>query len=106
MNILKMAREGLRRDLTTALHKAVARREPVRHPGLRVKTNGDFTICQSDGPAGAAKPRRDCRSRTCFWSFSRKRRRRTSSSRRRPPPSMQARLPSRTPRTPMRASRR
>ncbi len=43
MNILKMAREGLRRDLTTALHKAVAIREPVRHPGLRVKTNGDFT---------------------------------------------------------------
>jgi two-component system CheB/CheR fusion protein len=43
MNILKMAREGLRRDLTTALHKAVATREPVRHPGLQVKTNGDFT---------------------------------------------------------------
>ena len=43
VNILKMAREGLRRDLTTALHKAVAIREPVRHPGLRVKTNGDFT---------------------------------------------------------------
>jgi two-component system CheB/CheR fusion protein len=43
MNILKMAREGLRRELTTALHKAVASREPVRHPGLRVKTNGDFT---------------------------------------------------------------
>jgi two-component system CheB/CheR fusion protein len=43
VNILKMAREGLRRDLTTALHKAVATGEPVRHPGLRVKTNGDFT---------------------------------------------------------------
>jgi two-component system, chemotaxis family, CheB/CheR fusion protein len=43
MNILKMARDGLRRDLTTALHKAVARQQPVRHPGLRVKTNGDFT---------------------------------------------------------------
>jgi two-component system CheB/CheR fusion protein len=43
VNILKMAREGLRRDLTTALHKAVATRESVRHPGLRVKTNGDFT---------------------------------------------------------------
>jgi two-component system CheB/CheR fusion protein len=43
MNILKMAREGLRRDLTTALHKAVAVGEPVHHPGLRVKTNGDFT---------------------------------------------------------------
>jgi two-component system, chemotaxis family, CheB/CheR fusion protein len=43
MNILKMAREGLRRELTTALRKAVAVKEPVRHPGLRVKTNGDFT---------------------------------------------------------------
>ena len=43
MNILKMAREGLRRNLTTALHKAVASQQPVRHPGLRVKTNGDFT---------------------------------------------------------------
>ena len=44
MNILKMAREGLRRELTAALHKAVTLKEPVRHPGLRVKTNGDFTI--------------------------------------------------------------
>jgi two-component system CheB/CheR fusion protein len=43
MNILKMAREGLRRDLTAALHKAVTLRELVRHPGVRVKTNGDFT---------------------------------------------------------------
>jgi two-component system CheB/CheR fusion protein len=43
MNILKMAREGLRRELTTAFHKAVASRDAVRHPGLRVKTNGDFT---------------------------------------------------------------
>jgi two-component system CheB/CheR fusion protein len=41
LNILKMAREGLRRDLTTALHQAVAHKEPVRHPGVRVKTNGD-----------------------------------------------------------------
>jgi two-component system CheB/CheR fusion protein len=42
-NILKMAREGLHRDLTTALHKASQTREPVLCPGLRVKTNGDFT---------------------------------------------------------------
>ena len=41
-NILKMAREGLRRDLTTALHKALQTRETVCSPGLRVKTNGDF----------------------------------------------------------------
>ena len=44
MNILKMARQGLGRELTTALHKAVALKGPVRHPGLRVKTNGDFTL--------------------------------------------------------------
>ena len=44
MNILKMAREGLRPDLTTALHKSVVLKGPVRHPGLRIKTNGDFTI--------------------------------------------------------------
>ncbi len=43
MNILKMAREGLRRELTTAVLKAVASKGPVRHPRVRVKTNGDFT---------------------------------------------------------------
>ncbi|MEI7646124.1 MAG: chemotaxis protein CheB [Chloroflexales bacterium] len=43
MHILAMAREGLRRDLFTALHRAVALREVVRYPGLRVRTNGDFT---------------------------------------------------------------
>jgi two-component system, chemotaxis family, CheB/CheR fusion protein len=42
-NILKMAREGLARELTTALHKAASAKEIVRCPGLRVKTNGDFT---------------------------------------------------------------
>jgi len=42
-NILKMAREGLRRDLTMALHKATGTRETVRCPGLRVKTNGHIT---------------------------------------------------------------
>ena len=42
-NILKMAREGLRRDLTTALHQAATTQEIMRHVGLRVKTNGDFT---------------------------------------------------------------
>ncbi|MBN1652531.1 MAG: PAS domain-containing protein [Deltaproteobacteria bacterium] len=40
-NILKMAREGLRRDLTTALYKTAAGQEVVRCPGLRVKSNGD-----------------------------------------------------------------
>ena len=43
-NMLKMAREGLRRDLTVSLHKAAASRDTVRVPGLRVKTNGHFTL--------------------------------------------------------------
>ncbi len=42
-NILKMAREGLKRDLTAALHRAAGTREIVHCPGLRVKTNGDFS---------------------------------------------------------------
>ena len=42
-NILQMAREGLRRDLITALHKAMATEETICYPALRVKTNGDFT---------------------------------------------------------------
>ena len=41
-NILKMAREGLRHELTKALHKAVSINEIVHHPGLRIKTNGQF----------------------------------------------------------------
>ena len=41
-NILSMAREGLRRELATALHKAAAMGEIVVARGLRVKTNGHF----------------------------------------------------------------
>lgn len=43
-NILKMAREGLRRTLTTSLHKAVLTNQVVHSPGLQVKTNGHFTL--------------------------------------------------------------
>jgi two-component system CheB/CheR fusion protein len=54
MNICKMARDGLRSDLTTALHRAVTQRAPVRHTGLRVKANGDFMIVNlTVKPAGA-----------------------------------------------------
>jgi two-component system, chemotaxis family, CheB/CheR fusion protein len=42
-NILKMAREGLRRDLIAALRKVSAGGQMVRCPNLRVKNNGDFT---------------------------------------------------------------
>ena len=43
MNIFMMAREGLRRDLTVALHTASSRRQSVRHPGVQVKSNGGYT---------------------------------------------------------------
>ena len=43
MSILKMAREGLKRDLTTALHSAVKYKKPIERHGLKVKTNGDFS---------------------------------------------------------------
>ena len=38
-NILKMAREGLRRDLTTVLYKAASTKERTRAFNLRVKTD-------------------------------------------------------------------
>jgi two-component system CheB/CheR fusion protein len=41
-NVLTMAREGLRRDLTSALHRAVANAEPVHVNGVKVRTNGSF----------------------------------------------------------------
>ena len=43
-NILKMAREGLRHELSITLHKAAGTKDVVRCPGLRVKTNGAFTM--------------------------------------------------------------
>jgi two-component system CheB/CheR fusion protein len=57
-NILKMAREGLRRDLTTTLHKASNTREVVQVSGLQVRTNGHFStinlsVCPvTTAPAG------------------------------------------------------
>ena len=40
LNIFKMAREGLRGDLTIALHRAVSTGTVSRHSGLTVKTEG------------------------------------------------------------------
>ena len=63
MNILKMAREGLREELGIDLYKAVVHKEPVFHPGLRVNTNGDFTIVNmvvrsvAAGPETASEPK-------------------------------------------------
>ncbi len=59
-NIIKMAREGLRRELTNALHKAVHTNESVRCPNLRVKTNGHFTsvnltVCPAAAHAESAQ---------------------------------------------------
>ena len=43
VNILKMARDGLRYELTTTLHRAASRQETIRREGLRVSTNGGST---------------------------------------------------------------
>ncbi len=43
-NILKMAREGLRHDLTVTLHKAAGAQMTMRAPNLRVKTNGHYSM--------------------------------------------------------------
>jgi len=43
-NLLKMARQGLQRDLTTALHKSATQKEPISRKGLKVKTNGGFSL--------------------------------------------------------------
>ena len=43
-NILKMAREGLRHEITIALNKATHTKEIVYIAHLRVKTNGDFSM--------------------------------------------------------------
>jgi len=62
MNILKMAREGLRRELASALRRAAAHKESVRCPGLRVKTNGEFSTVNltvqpvAAGPDAAVAP--------------------------------------------------
>ncbi len=42
-NILKMSREGLRRDLTSTLLAAVKTKATVRYAGINVRTNGHFT---------------------------------------------------------------
>jgi two-component system CheB/CheR fusion protein len=40
LNVLDMAREGLRRPLTTALHQVVSRKSAVHYNGIRVAPNG------------------------------------------------------------------
>ncbi|MDZ7794569.1 MAG: chemotaxis protein CheB [Spirochaetia bacterium] len=61
-NILKMAREGLRHELTMALRKVVQEGGTIRRPGLRVKTNDHFSpvnlsICPAaDTSDGTSSP--------------------------------------------------
>jgi two-component system CheB/CheR fusion protein len=43
LNVLGMAREGLRHDLTLAMREVVGGQKPVRRPGLRVQTTGSRT---------------------------------------------------------------
>jgi two-component system CheB/CheR fusion protein len=57
-NIIKMAREGLRRDLTLALRKASSGAGKILRPRLRVRTNSHFTmvdlsVSQVSGRTGA-----------------------------------------------------
>jgi two-component system CheB/CheR fusion protein len=57
VNILRMAREGLKRELTAAIRRVAARKEPVSYQGLQVKANGgtitvDLTVrLFEEGPA-------------------------------------------------------
>jgi two-component system, chemotaxis family, CheB/CheR fusion protein len=56
-NLIRMAREGLKTELATALHTAIARQEIVHRLGLQVKTNGDYqsinlTVQPVSGPPG------------------------------------------------------
>ena len=43
LNILEMAREGLRLELPSALRRAVLEKGEVVHEGVRVKTNGSYS---------------------------------------------------------------
>jgi two-component system CheB/CheR fusion protein len=61
MNLLAMAREGLRPALTAALYRVMTQLEPVSHLGLLVKSNGDFTTANlflrpATGADGAIVP--------------------------------------------------
>jgi PAS domain S-box-containing protein len=54
-NLIRMAREGLKTELATAIHVAAAHKETVRREGLQVKTNGDYqsinlTVQLIEGP--------------------------------------------------------
>jgi two-component system CheB/CheR fusion protein len=56
-SILKMARDGLRPSLNTALHQAVVTGQASVAPNIRVKTNGHYTLVNvSVHPVATAAP--------------------------------------------------
>src|SRR6478736_1659446 len=69
LSILKMARQGLRQDLASALRRAAVQNERITCTNVRVKTNGDFTtIDLSVEPVVPDKPSADA-SRLFLVSF-------------------------------------
>jgi two-component system, chemotaxis family, CheB/CheR fusion protein len=55
LNILSMARDGLRRELTVAVHKSALQKQPVVCRGLRIRANGGHTTVDVVvRPAGGA----------------------------------------------------
>ena len=61
LNIVEMARDGLRRPLTTALHQAVARKALTHYTGIRVATNSheilvDLTVRPAVASADTDQP--------------------------------------------------
>src|SRR6478609_4060375 len=69
LSILKMARQGLRQDLASALRRAAVQNERITCANVRVKTNGNFTtIDLSVEPVVPDKPSADA-SRLLLVSF-------------------------------------
>jgi two-component system CheB/CheR fusion protein len=55
-NLVRMAREGLKTELATAIHAVISHQVTVRREGVRVKTNGDYetinlTVRPFEGPS-------------------------------------------------------
>ncbi|MBI4763972.1 MAG: PAS domain-containing protein [Deltaproteobacteria bacterium] len=44
LNLLRMAREGLRMELTAGVRKALTQQKSIRYEGLQVKNNGDRSV--------------------------------------------------------------
>ena len=56
LNVIKMARQGLRQELSNTLRRAAAQNERVSSPNVRVKTNGDFMAIVLDGRVQGRPP--------------------------------------------------